>query len=522
MRTIWGVARADFRERSRRFSFIAMIALALFAAFWFVPRNVDSMQIMSIQPDRVIQGDNPSWIPVASAFGLGFFLPLIGFFYLRNTITFDEKSGVEQLISSSPVGNSRYLLGKFCSGTLLLYCLVGVVMLGSLFMMLWNFPGQFLSVHDFLSPFVFLLFTLPFCAALAVWFESIRFLRGAFGNILYIVAFFAALTAVTLVEANPGILLRSIDFSGVSFIYSGIGRAVLEQSGQPLDTLLFLGGPGDAVLNPTVRLVFNGIPLSVADLQGFAGMLCITAGVVLLSAPLYKMTKTLSGIKMPKKRRANVAAVDSTPKPLPTYNPVMPTKAYSSFRGITAELRLMLAGQSRVWWLIGLAGVISCVFVDLRVVRLYLQPLLMLWFVNIFSAMGSREYQHDVLKCIAVLLNGRRRQMVSSWLSGVLIAFTLALPLLIRTLLSGELGGVFACVAGIIFLPSVALFLGEFSKTRKIFEVVLVIVTYLILNGVPALLYMGAGSGASLIQAAIYLVMGVTLGTAAVLKRIRS
>jgi hypothetical protein len=251
-------------------------------------------------------------------------------------------------------------------------------------------------------------------------------------------------------------------------------------------------------------------------------MLCVTGGVMLLSAPLYKLTKTLSGIKMPKKRRAKIAAVTSVQKPLPSYHPVMPTRKYSSFRGIAAECRLMLAGQSRIWWIIGFAGVISCVFVDLSIVRNYLQPLLMLWFVNIFSAMGSREYQHDVLKCIAVLPNGRRRQIVSSWFSGVVIAFVLALPLFARLLLSGQFGGVFACVAGVVFLPSTALFLGEFSKTSKIFEVVLVIVTYLILNGVPALLYMGADSGGgSFVQAAIYLVMGTTLGMVAVMKRIK-
>jgi hypothetical protein len=396
-------------------------------------------------------------------------------------------------------------------------------MLGSLFMMVWNFPGQFLSVHDFVSPFVFLLFTLPFCAALAVWFESTRFLRGTFGAILYVVAFFAALSATALAETNPGFLLRAIDLSGVSVIYSAINRAVLEQTGLPLDTLLFLGGPGDVVLNPTVRLVFKGFPLSLADWQGFAGMLCITAGVVLLSAPLYKLTKALSGRKIPKKRRAKMAAVHSTQMPLPTYHPVMPTKGYAAFRGIAAELRIMLAGQSRGWWFIGLAGVISCVFVDLSIVRSYLQPLLMLWFVNVFSAMGSREYQHDVLKNIAVLPNGRLRQILSSWISGVGIALMLALPLLVRSLLSGEWGGAFACVAGIVFLPSLAIFLGEFSKTGKIFEVVLVIATYLILNGVPALMYMGAGSGgASPIQAAIYLVMGATLGVVAVLRRVRS
>ncbi len=145
MSSVLGVASADFKERSRRFSFIAIMALALFAAFWFVPRDDGSLQVMTIQPNVFLQAGNPSWIPMASAWGMGFFLPLIGFYFLRSTIVFDEKSGVSQLILSSPTGNVRYMLGKFVSGTLQLYCFAAVVLVGSLFMMLWRFPNQILS-----------------------------------------------------------------------------------------------------------------------------------------------------------------------------------------------------------------------------------------------------------------------------------------------------------------------------------------------------------------------------------------
>jgi ABC-type transport system involved in multi-copper enzyme maturation permease subunit len=161
MSGVWGVARADFLEKFRRFSFVAMMALSLFAAFWLVPRNDGSVQLIAIQPDRFVQAGNPSWIPVTSAWGLGIILPLIGFFYLRNTIAFDEKSGVMQLVSSSPIGYTRYMFGKLCSGTLLLYCFASAVILGSFFIMLWLFPGQLLSVYQFFSHFIFLLIILP-------------------------------------------------------------------------------------------------------------------------------------------------------------------------------------------------------------------------------------------------------------------------------------------------------------------------------------------------------------------------
>jgi hypothetical protein len=520
-----------------------MMALALFAAFWFVPRGDDSLQVMLIQPDRFIQAGNPSWIPVASAWGLGFFLPLVGFFYLRNAIAFDERSGVAQLISSSPVGNIRYMLGKFCSGTLLLSCFAAIVIIGSFFMMLWHFPGQFLSAYEFLSPFLFLLFVLPLCSALAVFCESSRLLRGAFGSVLYVVAFLTVLALVALSD-DPGLLLRSFDFSGTSVIVRGIKSAVLEQSGQPMDTLLFLGGSQSFEPQPTAQLVFHGIPVSAADVPGYAGMSCVTVGLVLLSAPMYRLTSALSGAKLPRKRHAGqnrrvkyrqtvtagkqepltmqmpAAAYAPASTYVPTYAPVSPSSKHAILRGIIAELRLMLSGQPLIWRVIGLAGIVLCLFLDLGMVQNYVLPLLMLWFINIFSAMGSREYQHGMLECIAVLPNGRLKQVISSWAAGVLIALALALPVLLRMLWAGQASGMFTCAAGAVFLPSLALFLGELTKTHRVFEVAFVLITYLTLNKVTAAMYLGTSpDDASLVRAGIYLAAGVALGVSAALKK---
>jgi hypothetical protein len=289
MNRVIGVARADFLERLRRFSFIAMMALALFAVFWFVPKDDGTMQVMAIQPDRFIQAGNPSWIPIASAWGLGFFLPLIGFFYLRNTIAYDEKSGVSQLITSSPIGNMRYMCGKVFSGTLLLYCFAAVVILGSFFIMIWQFSGQMLSARSFLSPFLFLVFSMPFCAALAIFFESIKFLRGAIGSVIFIAVFFM-LFSIAAAAGTTSLLVKSFELSGISIINSGISEAVLEQSGKPMDIMMIMGSM-EINNPPTAQLFFDGVRYSVSDVLGCAGRACITLILILISATLYKPTR---------------------------------------------------------------------------------------------------------------------------------------------------------------------------------------------------------------------------------------
>jgi hypothetical protein len=394
MISVWGVARADFIERLRRFSFIAIMALSFFAAFWFVPRDDGSIQVMAIKPDRFVQAGNPSWIPVASAWGLGFFLPLIGFFYLRNTLAFDEKSGVSQLILPSPIGNLRYMLGKLCSGTLLLYCFTAIVMTGSFFMMLWHFPGQILSAYDFLSPFLFLLLSLPFCAALALFFESVRFLRGAFGSVIFVIAFFSVYVMVSMAD-EPSFLLRSFDFSGTSLIYQCIKRAVLEQSGAPMDTLLFLGSAAEDLQAPTMHLVFNGVPVSTADIQGFAGMLCVTLGLAVFSAPLYSLSNKLSVVKLPKKDAKKGMATAVGREAAASYAPVSPSAKNMWIRGIFSELILMLSGQPFIWKLISFGAMIACLFMDLGMVQKYILPLALLCLCQYPSSYLFIELPYD-------------------------------------------------------------------------------------------------------------------------------
>jgi hypothetical protein len=183
----------------------------------------------------------------------------------------------------------------------------------------------------------------------------------------------------------------------------------------------------------------------------------------------------------------------------------------------------MFSGQPLTWRLVALGGIIACLFVELSFAQIYILPLLMLWFINVFSAMGSREHQQGVLVLISTTPNGRLRQILCSWAAGILLALMLALPLLARMAMAGQAGGLLACLAGVVFLPSLALFSGEITKTPRVFEAALVVITYLVINGAAPLMYLGAPPDTlSLPRAGIYLALGLGMATAAVLKRTKS
>ena len=515
MRAILGQAQADFIERSRRFSFLALIALALFASFWFVPREGDGFQIISIEPTVFVQGGNPSWIPIASLIFLTSFWPFIGFFYIRGAVAFDERTGVEHLITASGCGNLRYLFGKFLSGTMLMYTIAGVVMLGSYFMTIWHFPGQFLSAYAFLSPFFFILASLPLCAALATLFGAFRPLRGTVGAIIFVFAVSTTM-AVGIME-NPSPILRAFDITALSSLVTILSRTSYAITGYEIEHLTIIGGGWTIEEPPTLQLVFNGLLYDSSDFATMGLMLLLTVGFVLLSVPLLGISKKLAKVRL---KGDNFQPIITEQRKPPIYTPVPTTGKTMWLSGIKAELNLMLKRQPLIWKLIGMTGIVLCFALDIEIVQIYVMPLLMIWFVGVFSALGSKEHKHDMLGLIATIPGGKTKQITYSWIAGILISFMLITPILIRMLTHGQIGGMFAAFAGAIFVPSLALFFGEITKTSRFFEVLFIVKTYLILNNVVFSMYMNIHPNVfNFLQATIYLVLGTALGVLAVLKR---
>jgi len=483
---------------------------------------------MVIQPDRFMQAGNASWISMTSAWGLGFFLPLIGFFYLRNAIAFDEKVGVSQLITSAPVKNWRYFCSKLLSATLQLYCFAAVVILGSFFMTLWRFAGEGLSVQSFLTPYLYLIFALPFIAALAVFFESLRWLRGVVGSVIFVIGYFLLYSVVSVERATP-LFVKFFELSGFSTINQAMATAVLEQSGRPMDIMMILGGM-EIFSQPTAQLYFNGVQHTASDYLGFIGKLVITGLLVLLAAALYNPIKETS-----KSSPSSLGDTEQSTKiaAQTSYSPVTPTRGGGLIRFL-AELRLTLAGQPLWWMIISGLAIIASFFVNMQIVENYVIPLVMLWFIGVFSAMGSREYQDDILKIIGTVPNGRFRQIIASWLSGLLLAIVIVSPILVRSLISGGVVIAFAAFAGAVFVPSLALFCGELTRTRRAFELGFIVMTYFVINKVPTFMYLGLHScpnpGSTTLchdyvsgqQALVYLLTGLILGSAAVFKRMLS
>mgnify|MGYP000846768355 CR=1 FL=1 len=126
---LYHMARADFLERTRRYSFLIMLGLVV----WLGYASASQQIILRVPPDYV--GEiNSHWIGALMAMTATLFLGWFGFYLVKGAVARDDETGVGQIMATTPLTRPLYTLGKWLSnlavlGVMLLILLAaGVVM----------------------------------------------------------------------------------------------------------------------------------------------------------------------------------------------------------------------------------------------------------------------------------------------------------------------------------------------------------------------------------------------------------
>jgi hypothetical protein len=475
LRAVWGVAKADFRERVRKFSFLAFCALAIFLTFWFIPRST-GFTALSIDPSVFLQGSDPSWVPMSSAMCGSMLLSLFGFAYVKNAVRRDRETGVLSLLRTSPTKRAAYLFGKLISSTLTLFCLLAVTMAGSFLVMEIRFPGRFLSPWDFFTPFLCVMPGLVFVSAFALLMECAPLFRqrGGLAIALFvcldITSISLSASAATGDISGAGSRFASVfDFNGYLWMIESISAAARSVTGEPLTQISVFSDyhVKGTHLKP---LVFHGLIPSDSYLTDKLILIAVSLLITILAAAL--LPKTEKAISL------------SKPAPVPSRTKIPSRAAVPVYRfGLFhSELHMMLATQSVFWWLCAADLWIACLFSPMKIVRNTFAALVFAWLVPVFSRMGCLEHQSGMTAVLRTIPGAMPRQALSCWGAGVSISLTAMLPVLARTLCTADWAGLLSAFIFALFVPSLALFLGEWTKSNRAFEILLLILCFLALN----------------------------------------
>ena len=491
IRVIYHLARADFFERLRRYSFLVMLGLAVFLGYQTAIGNV-ALEL------GLYRGEfNSAWVGAMMSLIATFFIGWFGFFLVKGSVALDRETGVGQIIATTPLTRPLYLIGKWLSNFAVLMSMVAVLALAGIVIQFLQGENTQINLLTFLSPFVFIVMPLmALVAAAAVLFESISFLQGGFGNIIY---FFAFISFVPLFLENPTLKQYS-DFepTGLGILASEMGKAVTAIYPQYNGDFSLGGG----FVTATRVFTWNGVHwTSELILARFS--LIVIALLLIFFAALFFDRFDPSRTK-PKQRKPGTTKPDPSPVITSQASPNIhltrlnnSAKRFSFFNVLIAEIKLLLKGQ-RWWWNVIMAGIIiACLFVPSAFVREYALPVTWVWPILLWSAIGNREIHNNVQQMTFSSASPLLRQLPAQWLAGFIITLLVSTGVIIRLTVNGDMTGLLALFSGALFIPSLALASGVWSGTNKLFEILYMLIWYLgPMNKIAELDYIGSnGNG---------------------------
>jgi hypothetical protein len=507
------MARADFLERVRRYSFLVTLLFAVYLGYAAATGKI----ALRLGDYRGVY--TSAWIGANMAMVASCFISLVGFYVVKNTIERDRATRVGEILAATPLTRAVYLLGKWLSNAAVLGVQVGVLALASIVMQFVVAEGPHFDFWALLSPFLLMaLPTIVLTGALAVFFEAVPILRSGIGNVVWVFAW-------GLVVGLPVITgLEWLDFTGLFTVMLSITRAASAaipgyngefglQIALGRNTIVAssLRWPGIRWDLPQVLLRFEWIGVALA--------------FVLLAVPFFDRFDPARGrrsshARKPAGRGANEAAANATGPEVPRVEPphshalihltpLSSTRSWGFHEMFAAELRLALKGCS--WWWYAVAGglIVAQCAAPLEVSRGPLLTAAWIWPILLWSAMGAREARHGTEQLIFCSPGVLPRQLPAAWLVGVLIAVVMGGGAAVRVFLAANYSGLFGWFAGALFIPTLALALGIWTKSSRPFEGLFTGLWYIgPLNGVPGLDFTGGASGRHAIEyGCIYLAL---------------
>lgn len=488
-RALAALAVADFRERTRRPAYLVTLAAAVALGYLALPGADSHWVILDAGGYRGVY--NSAYVGTAAALAGAVWLMLGGFYVVRGAIARDQRTGVGQLLAASPLTRAGYLAGKFASNLLVLASMAGALAVTAVVLQLARGESRTVDPVALLEPF--LLLTLPvlaLTAAAAVGFETVRALRSGVGNVAW---FFLWMFVAIGGEGVP--------LGGLAPVVESIRQALAEHH-LPAAAEFSLGFT--EVDRPLNTVIWHGLEPTGGFVLGRLAWILAAAGLAVLPALWFgrfdpaRGGRRPAGAAVPIEAAGPVGAPAGPARPL-TYQSLAPGRVrprVAAGRLLAGEVRILVQGVSRWWWLVAVAVNAASLAVPANLVEpagastALLLAAAWLWPVLIWSRLGTQRRENG-LDTLLGSYPAVYRQLAAEWTAGLVLAAATGFGPLLRMAIAADGQGMAAWAAGAGFIPTLALLLGTATGTHRAFQALYVILWYAAVNQVAAADYLG-------------------------------
>jgi len=504
---IAAIVRADFLTRFRRVSTIVVfLLLSAFAYFW-LPAPSTGRALIQIEGRRAIY--NSGAIGMGTASLAMMFVGLFGFYVISNAIQRDIVSRCGVITASTPMRAWEYLLGKFLGNLTFLATFVTGFMLSSMAMLIVRGeaslqPLVFVSQYLLLTPAA-----IVFVSAIAVLFESIRWLSGKLGDVLYFFVWIATISIVAASDVTHGRwLIRCFDFSGFGFMIDQMRHTF------HTDSMSIGSSPFDPTKTP---IVFPGLALTRDWLVPRLVSLVMPLVFLPVSALFFhRFDPARTGQAADKASRNWIGRIQKMFKPLSrrvVAALMLPARgrSYLGSMWTDAVLTLTLFPITLVAW----AGVTVASLTPAPLAAIL--PFVFAALAITVSDVSTRDGRAGTTASLYAVPRIREHYVWWKFCSSTLLSLLFCAAPIARTSLYGALPMV-ALICGIMFIAAIATGLGVLTSNPKTFIVGFLSFWYLVVNDggkTPALDFAGFFGRATVKTVISYALVGAVALTIA-------
>lgn len=452
----------EVRLRSRRWT--SLLAVFLMAAMcWNIISDPASGHAMIvIDHARVLY--TSSALALGSSSLLSMIMLFVGFFLVRGRVADDIRTGIGSLIAASPVSNAVFLSSRWIGGVLYFMLLIFAGMLSVIALqMVRGEPG--IDFWIYLQTYSLVFIPLAFyVVSLALLFDSVPFLMGKLGDLLFFILWIAQLSLITKVME----LGRGESSAWFIFDFCGLVTTIANLQGQLGTKNFSLGGSNfDPALAPIVlsaslwstKLVVLRVATAVFALLP-----------LLLAFPLFhRFSPDRVKQSQSRKRRTPIEMLNQWSRPLARLaHPLMrmANRMPNFFGQVVADAALaLISAPVFILCLLVLNG--FALLTDTKDLFSVLLFIVMTWGVLIVD-ISTRDFQAGIESMTAAVSGGVERRYLRQLSACLLLALMFGGVAMLRLVSEDGFVVVMLC-AGFVAASAMACAAGRITRTPRPF-----------------------------------------------------
>lgn len=474
----FGLLRADLKERTRTLKFWLILAGMTWVLLQCFP-GLDAGYLTLTVNQNARGFYSSAWTGMVLAMINTMLLSLGGFYLVRGTLTRDIETRVWQLLVSTTMTRSTYLLAKWASHMVIMgiLVLIGLVIAG--FMQWWRAEDRQMDLIELVKPSLVLsLPGLAITATFAIWFDLVPWLRKTAGNVLFffVWTFLTAVSVAQFAGAEPERALASwqSDPNGMAVAGRDFYRKLTETEVTKPEFGFSIGSPKPK--GPVQRFEWTEWDVRGLDVLGRGIWLVLALAGVLAAAPFLDRAAAHAGTARLQRRNAGARLWWLTPV----------FAVLQRLPGgvlLVAELKLGLRTR-RWWWWLGAIGLLIAQSVAAPQGAHVAMLIALAWPLDLLAGSLLREPASQTGGLVFTARQSIERLLWSRWVAGVLVLLALTLPSLLRGLGNDPMSTL-ALLVVVLSLPALALALAMVTRNERPFELLIVATVYVAIQGAP-------------------------------------